>query len=154
MECSNAERNAEGQLNCKATGYGCRYIPSDPKKHYSPCLFDPIFSKCKQLQEMLEAIRTVQVGSEVIVLFKTQNGFYTKTALDSSKGKVLRIDRYGCMEIEVAAWIGTWKFNPEDFTRFLFLSKKESEKKQIELEEQMEEQERMKAERREEKEDE
>lgn len=155
LECSNAEKDADtGRLRCKATGYMCRYIASDPKKLRCPCLFDPIFSKCKQMQRMLESIHAVQVGSKITMLFKQRHGFYTREALDSSKGKVLEIDEYGRMKVELEKLKGIWSFNPENFTKSIFLSKKELEKKQIELEEQMEEQERMKAERREEKEDE
>lgn len=88
------------------------------------------------------------------MIYKQRYGYYTREVLDSSKGKVIEIDEYGRMKAELEKIRIIWKFNPEDLTRIVFLSPKELEKKQIELEEQMEEQERMKAERREEKEDE
>lgn len=155
MKCSNAEKDpGNGRLRCKATGYMCRYVASDPRKLRCPCLFDPIFSKCKQMQKMLQSIHAVQVGSQITMIYKQRYGYYTREVLDSSKGKVIEIDEYGRMKAELEKIRIIWKFNPEDLTRIVFLSPKELEKKQIELEEQMEEQERMKAERREEKEDE
>lgn len=151
MACSNAERDAvTGALKCKATGYCCRYVPANRAKRNQPCLFEPIFEKNEQIQRMLESIRAVQMGSKVTTIYKINHGFYVREALDSSRGTILEIDKYGCMKAEFEKLKGIWHFFPEDFTRTLFLSKKEFERKREELEEQMEEQERIKAERREE----
>lgn len=150
MACSNAEKDTETErLRCMATGYMCRYVSSDPRKLRCPCLFDQIFSKCKQMQRMLESIRAAQVGSEITMLFKQRHGFYTKEAIDSSKGKIIQIDEYGRMKAEIDKLKGIWTFNPEDFTRYIFLRKEDFEKRSIELEEMLEEHERMKEERRE-----
>lgn len=151
MACSNAERDAgTGELKCKATGYCCRYVPANRARINQPCLFEPIFEKNEQIQRMLESIRAVQVGSKVTTIYRISHGFYVREALDSSRGIILEIDKYGCMKAEFEKLKGIWQFFPEEFTRTLFLSKREFERKREELEEQMEEQERIKAERREE----
>ena len=151
MECSNAQRDEKtGMLKCSATGYCCRYVSADPNKRNQPCLFDPIFSKNEQIQRMLESIRAVQVGSKVTTIYRINHGFYVREVLDSSIGTILEIDKYGRMKAEFVKLKGILKFEPEDFTRILFLSEREFKRKQIELEEQMEEQERIKTERREE----
>lgn len=153
--CSNAERNEEtGDLMCKATGYCCAYKPSDPSKIMSPCLFDEIFASNRQIKQMIAMIKAVQVGSKVVVPYRRRYGWYTREVIDSSLGTVLKITKYGRMEVDVHAWRGTWDYGPEDFTRTIFLCKSElgenlEEKLEI-MQEELEEQERIRAERREE----
>lgn len=154
-QCSNAEKNEDtGDLICKATGYCCGYAPSDPRKIKSPCLFDEIFASNAQIKRMLAMIRAVKVGSKVIVPYKRRYGWYTREVIDSSLGTVLTIDKFGHMEIDVHAWKGTWKYRLEDFTRTIFLSRSELEENMEEkleiMQEELDEQERIRAERREE----
>lgn len=149
MRCAN-EQPGETGIMCKATGYRCRYVSSNPRKHGCPCLFDPIFEKCKQVQRMLESIRTVRVGSEVTAVFKTKYGHYTREVIDSSRGKVLKIDQYGRMEIQLNKLKFPLCYGPENFTMNLYLSHKELEEKLDQMQDELEEQERVKSERREE----
>ena len=149
MECSNAEKNEEtGEVMCKATGYCCRHVSPIPWKK-STCIFDEKFLKCAQMKQMLEMIRSVQVGSTVVIPYRRNYGWYTKEVIDSSLGTVLKISKYGLMEIDVHAWKGTWKYGIEDFTRTIFLSGRELEKKLEAAQDELDEQERIRAERRE-----
>ena len=102
------------------------------------------------MQRMIASIRAVKVGSTVSVLFRQSAGWYTRETINSSSGKVLEIDKYGIMTVDVNAFKQPCTYKPEHFTRILFLDRKELEeelKKQWDAEE---ERERIKAERREE----
>lgn len=148
-ECENMQKDPLG-IRCKATGYLCRYIPADRKNKFGPCLFDPMYLKCKQMKEMVASIRAVKPGSVIFVPYRTRYGWYTREMINTSRGKVLSINNFGRMEVEVDAWKGTWEYGPEDFTRKIFLNNHELQAKLESLREESEDQQRIEKERGEE----
>lgn len=148
MKCENMQKDPLG-IRCKATGYLCRYIPADPRNRYGSCGFAPMYLKSKKMQQMIAQIRAVKPGSAVTVIFRRSHGWYTREVIDSSQGEVLSIDDYGTMEVKVKSLRGSWKYRPEDLTRTVFLNNRELERNIEKIQEELEEQDRINRERRE-----
>lgn len=150
MKCGNEERNPEtGRIYCRATGYLCRYVPADLRNRCGPCGFAPMYLKSKRMQEMIAQIRAVKPGSTVTVIFRQSHGWYTKETVNSSRGEVIGIDDYGIMEVKVNSLQGTWKYRPEDLTRTIFLKDREAKESIVKQQEEIDEQDRINRERRE-----
>lgn len=94
-------------------------------------------------------IREVKPGSKVTVIYRIQNG-WQKEAITSSKGEVKEIDEYGKMRIEVDDLRGLQPYNLYDLTRSVFLKDIDMLEAVNRYEEELEEQERIRVEMRDE----
>lgn len=136
---------------CRTTGYMCRYVCAAGRfKNGGPCLFDARWLKSKQVQKMVASIRAVKPGSRITYPYRMKYGFYTREVIASTGGTVLSIDDYGVMQIEMDALKGIWTYGPEDFTTMIYLYKEEMQEKMEQLQQELEEKERIEAERRDE----
>lgn len=148
-KCENMQQSENG-TQCKATGYLCRYIAADWRKENSPCLFHPMYLKCGQMKKMLEMIHRAKEGSKVYFSTRRKYGFYTTEVIDNLSGIITKLYEDGRMEVESKSLIVPMRFKIEDFTRILFLDRKDIEQEVIKQQERIEVEERIKTERREE----
>lgn len=148
MKCENVLRRDDGRAGCSATGLLCRYVASDPLMSGCPCLYDSVFSENSRVRKILESIRAVREGSTVHIIYRTTRG-WNRLVTESEKGTVAHLDDYGNMEVQVPGWPGTVLYHPEQFGGTIHLDENETEDAVQGLQEEMEEQERINAERRE-----
>lgn len=146
MDCGNKIRKEDGKTICKATGYRCSFVPSDRSNRFCPCLFDQRFLKSKKMKQMLASIRAVKPGSRIWIIFRTSSGWGTRIRHEGSTGTVIAIDEYGKVKTEIAALRGTWDYRPEDFTRTIFLNREEQAESLAQMEDDAENEERIRKE--------
>ena len=146
MDCGNKSRDKDGRLICKATGYRCGFVPSDRSDRSCPCLFDQRFLKSEKMKQMIASIRAVKPGSRIWIIFRTSSGWGTRVRYEGSTGNVISVDEYGKVEAEIAALRGTWDYRPEDFTRTIFLNREEQEESLAQMEDDTENEERIRKE--------
>lgn len=150
MRCENAVREETGRIKCKTTGYLCNHVPSEPRERHSKCIFDPVFSNNLQMQAMVKAIHEVEVGSKVWVNIKSGRGSYSKLQIESLPGRVLTINAYGHMEVEIKTIKFPMPYELYHLTRIIFLDREEQKERTQRQQEEIEEEERIYKERREE----
>lgn len=148
--CKNSVKDEENPVirRCSVTGYICKPTKKFGGKYQ--CIFEPQYMELEQAQTILKLIKGLEPGMTVYFSFRTSGGTFGRDQIVPSSGQIRKIKDNGKLIIDSKQW--KWpveNFSIHDLTRGLYL-KKEDYKRILERQnEELENQERIDRELRE-----
>ena len=152
MECENGvvdEKDKYKRRRCKATGYICR--PTIWRDHgKAECIFEPQYMNRAAVKRLAKIIENVRPGMRVYWSYKTASHVWMKTQIRTASGTIKEIQEDGRLVIISEELKGNWYASIHDITRSIKLEKEELEPVLQRVEEELEIEERIRKESREE----
>lgn len=150
--CENSvvdENDKYKRRRCKVTGYLCRpTVFRDYGK--SECIFEPQYLNRAAVKQLIKIIENLKPGMRVWWSYKTASHSWMKTQIHTATGVIKEIQEDGRLIITTNQFICDWKASIHDITRSIKLEKEDLEPIMQKVAEDLEAEERIRKETREE----